>query len=153
MLALVLVLCGLSDGGIEFFEFDASGGNCERPMDVALFRVSILFPRRHLADNVGFVVDATIQALTIQDVQFDLRHIQPATMFWRGVKFESIENTPCFFWWIGFVQTRPIVCVQVIFDDDHLSRKWKMYVHQLLDALGPVSPSTPIRDFHVPPAT
>jgi hypothetical protein len=41
-------------------------------------------------------VDAAVQALPVQDIDFDLHHVQPAGEFWRVVALKQLERPACF---------------------------------------------------------
>ena len=56
----------------------------ERPRDASLVGISALLPGIDLGNECGAVGQAPIQALAIQNADFDFRHVEPTGVF-RGV--------------------------------------------------------------------
>ena len=55
--------------------------------------VSVSFPCSHLRLHGCYVGNPAIKALSFQDTEFDLRHVQPATMFWCVMDIQSFRQT------------------------------------------------------------
>ena len=63
--------------------------------------VTIVLPRGHFASKRRGVTDATVQALSIHDPQFDFGHVQPGTVLGRVVNLQFLGEPSCF----GFLET------------------------------------------------
>jgi len=64
----------------------------KRPLDGSLQCVSRLLPGINLAAQEVPAVDAPVQALTTQDADLDLRHVQPACMLERVVELDALQE-------------------------------------------------------------
>ncbi len=65
------------DGWVESFEFD-SGVRCgELPVDLHLLGIASLLPGRDFGLQCGQVGHPAVEALSLEDIQFDLRHVEP----------------------------------------------------------------------------
>ena len=62
--------------GIGTAHFGAGFGGCEHPFDAGGSGVSLSFPRGDFADEAFRVVDSAVQALTAQDADLDLDHVE-----------------------------------------------------------------------------
>ena len=64
----------------------------ERPLDGLLRGVARLLPRVNFALQKLSAVDASVQALTTEDADLDLRHVQPTPMLGRVVELHSAQE-------------------------------------------------------------
>ena len=75
--------------GIEAFEFDTRFPGAKAPVHRDLLCVAFCFPGSDLLPERLFLSDPPIQALSVQDGQFDLGHIQPTPVL-RGVDIQHL---------------------------------------------------------------
>ncbi len=68
---------------IKTFQFFARIGDREAPIDSFLSLITLLFPSFDFMFESLFICNAALQALPLQDTQFDLRHVQPTAVFGR----------------------------------------------------------------------
>ena len=67
-------------------QFDPCVGGSKAPVNPSLLLVTLLFPGGYLGlQNVKFW-NTSVQALTCQNAQFYLCHIQPTAMLWSVAK-------------------------------------------------------------------
>src|SRR5262245_17867724 len=66
----------------------------EPPLDSALAAVTLLHPRRYLVTQVLGRSDPPLQALTGQNTQLDLRHVQPTPVHRRVVDLQPPRQLP-----------------------------------------------------------
>src|SRR5260370_19104958 len=86
---------GLFDG-VDSAQFLAGFLGCEHPFDVGAVGIAPSFPGGDLGDQPLLVVDAPVQALTAQDADLDLHHVQPTGMFGGVVELHSLEHAAGF---------------------------------------------------------
>jgi hypothetical protein len=67
-------------------KFDPCVGGGKAPINPSLLEKALLFPGGYLRLQDGKIWNTSVQALTRQNAQLYLCHIQPATMFWRVTK-------------------------------------------------------------------
>jgi len=65
-------------------------GEC--PSDAATLGIAAVLPSGHFGAQGGAILNTSIEALTIQDTDLDLRHVEPARMFGRVVKDNSLQE-------------------------------------------------------------
>ena len=66
----------------------------EHPLDALVAVISSALPGSYLGDEEVLAVDATIQALPLEDTDFDLHHVQPAGVFGRVVELDAAKDAP-----------------------------------------------------------
>ena len=81
----------------------------ERPLDGSLSGVTSLLPRVNLALQKVAVFNAPLQALTAEDADFDLRHVQPTRVL--GCVVELHLMLPLFFGVLSSLLTRSFCAV------------------------------------------
>ena len=86
----------------------------ESPVNGCLCFIALILNRFDLSLESRFISDPPLQTLPTKDAQFDLRHIQPASVLWRVVKFQSLEYSSCHFWGERFVERRRFVSIQIV---------------------------------------
>ena len=64
----------------------------ERPVDTSPFVITATLPGIDFASERGTVWQAAIEALAIEDADFDFRHIQPTGVLWRVVKDDASQE-------------------------------------------------------------
>jgi len=111
------ILIAMNDW-IEFLQLDTCIRGCETPIDGSPIRVSLGFPRQRFACQKFSLRDISFQTLATKNVQFDLGHIEPTTMFRCEVKLQSVQDAAGFRWLEGFIQGRGCMSVQVVFNQD-----------------------------------
>lgn len=67
----------------------------ERPLDGSLSGVTSLLPRVNLALQKVAVFNAPLQALTAEDADFDLRHVQPTRVLGCVVELHPAQELGC----------------------------------------------------------
>ena len=58
----------------------------KRPLDVTLLHVTTRLPSIHFGDESGLIRQASVEALTVKNADFNFGHVEPAGMFRRVVK-------------------------------------------------------------------
>src|SRR5450830_462361 len=76
-------------------EFSVSILSSECPLDGAPLGVSALLPSGYLGAERGPIGQALAKALTLQDTNFDLRHVEPACVLGRVVEFNASQQGSC----------------------------------------------------------
>src|SRR3990172_6727534 len=64
----------------------------ERPINAASFGIALALPAMDFASRGHPVHQSSPKALTIQDADFDLRHVQPTRMLGRVVKLHASQQ-------------------------------------------------------------
>ncbi len=95
----------------------------EAPHNRGLGRIADVFIGGDLTDEHGFVRDAAIQTLALQDTQLDFGHIQPTAMLGRVMKFELLQNATGVCGFKGLIERRGFVRVEIVqHDPNHVRR-------------------------------
>ena len=85
----------MTDGFTSIMAGAAKTGNTdELPICFGVVRVAAAFPGGNFLDQGLLVGDAPIEALTRQNAEFGLCHIQPAAMLGRVVPLEPLDEPP-----------------------------------------------------------
>ena len=63
----------------------------ERPIDAASFGIALALPAIDFAPRGHPVHQSSPKALTVQDIDFNLRHVQPTRMLGRVVKLHASQ--------------------------------------------------------------
>src|SRR5262245_59381637 len=120
-------------------------------MNLSVLSVARFLPRSDFAPYLGYVIDSSVETLTVHDADLDLCHVQPTRMFGRVMEFKLFQDAPRLGWGKGFVQARSGVRVQVVQHQTDLFGLRIMHVHQFANALGPVFLGASVGHYHVPP--
>src|SRR6516162_6160105 len=81
--------------GVDPLELDASSSCCKAPIRLCMTTIASAQPSLDLPVQSLAVFDASVEALSGQNRQFGLRHVQPASMFGRVVPFEALDQAAC----------------------------------------------------------
>jgi len=73
-------------------------------------------PGRDRGSNLRLAVQAAVQALSVQDAEFRLRHVQPTAMLGRVVELDPVQEVSGLLRRERLVQAPPAVRVQVVLD-------------------------------------
>ena len=134
-------------------EFGSGVLDAEVPVDSGLSLVSFLFQNVNLPAEGLLVGDALFEAAAGEDTEFDLRHIQPASMLGGVVELQPPRYAPCLHRWKGLVQRRLAMGIEIVQNHpDH----WHIgvgLVHQPTHLMGEVPGGAPLRYRHMPPAS
>ncbi len=133
------------------FESDAGVGRGELPLRlyggvVSRGRPCAGFPRE--AFDFG---QASSQALTLKHGEFDLGHVQPASVFWRVMDLQAVAKTLRLGGSEGFVKRGAGVRVEIVHHENDLLRMRIMRVAKIADQMCPVHPRPPLRHLPVTP--
>lgn len=60
------------------------------------------------------ITDASVEALFSKGGEFDFSHVEPGTMFWGVVNFQTTEKASCFVWFKSFVESCRLVGIEVV---------------------------------------
>ena len=109
------------------FEFDARVGGCEAPIGFGVVRIAVVLPGGDFVDEGLFVGDATVEALGGQDAEFGFRQIEPASVLWRVMPFEALDQPPGFGGRKGLVEGSLAMDVEIVLDQDDgpCAGKWR----------------------------
>src|SRR6185503_954167 len=86
----------------------------ESPIYGCLGFIALILNRFDLSLESCFISDPPLQTLPTEDAQFDLRHIQPASVLWCVVKLQSFEYSSCHFRGERLVERRRFLSIQII---------------------------------------
>src|SRR6516164_10896072 len=81
--------------GLYPLELDASSSCCKAPIRLCMTAIASAQPSLDLPVQSLAVFDASVEALSGQNRQLGLRHVQPASMFGRVVPFEALDQAAC----------------------------------------------------------
>ena len=122
---------------VEVFEANTSVLSGESPVDGTTKPIAAFFPRGDLGDERPGVGDATVEALAPQAAQFDLGHVQPATVLRRVVQLQFCGKTMGLFGRKSLVEGAQDVGVEVVLDQHDLFGVGVVDVDQVLDGSAP----------------
>ena len=123
----------------------------EHPVDVGLGGVSLVFPGGDLGDDFLLVVDASVQALTAQDADLDLDHVQPAGALGGMMEVQALEHAAGFRCGEGVVQGAGRMGRQIVEHYADQRRLRIVEVDQLTHADGKVPVGAPVGDLDPAP--
>ena len=93
-------------------------------MNASILGIAFAFPYGDLGSQCVLVVQPTIQALAIHNVNFRLRHVQPTAVFGRVMKLDLVQDASSLLGRKGLIQARAIVGVQIVLDQTNFLRLW-----------------------------
>jgi len=123
----------------------------EHPLDACGAAVSAFFPGCDFCDQFLTACDAPIKALTAQDPDLDLNHVEPACMFWGVVKLQAAQHASGFSRGKGVVEGSCAVGRQIVEHDPDLRGFSEVDVRELAHAGCEVHSGAPIGDLHRAP--
>ena len=136
---------------IEAFQFDASIGGSELPVNFDDLAVALLFPSGNFRGEHRFVGYAAVETLPSKNAEFDFGHIEPTTMFGRVMELEAMGQAVRLFWWEGFIKGSSIVSVEVVQHDDDGLGLWIPDVGQFPHSDCPVPACSPVSNTDMTP--
>jgi len=128
---------GLCDW-IESFELDSGIGSGELPFDFRLRLVAVALPSVDFVSEFVSIRDSAVETLASKDSQFDLRHVQPTSVFRCVVNFEFVDQAAGFFGREGRVERRRFVSVEVVLNEHDFLRVGVHHVNQMAYGVGVV---------------
>jgi hypothetical protein len=84
-------------------EFDPGVVRGKAPCDIRSSAVTRCFPRRDFSPHCPNVANAPIQALTRENAQLNLGHVQPAGTLWGAMEFKAVSETQGLIRWKSLV--------------------------------------------------
>ena len=126
-------------------------GDRKAPINGRLLRVALVFPGRDFTLERCFVGDAAIEALLLEDAQFDLGHVQPAPMLGGIMKLELPGAPPRLGRLKRFLQRRDLMRIEIVQHDANDCGFWIAFVDQPLHGVGEVELRPLRRHLHMPP--
>src|SRR2546427_3878521 len=138
---------------IEFFEFIPGDGDGKTPMDFDLLFGAPFFPCADLAAQPIGVVQAAIEALTIQNADVDFCHVEPTGVLGGVMELQAVQQPSRFIRRKRLVQGSPRMGVEVIEHQTHAYGLGIMRVYQFPDAFGPVPFGPACRDPYMTPSS
>ena len=63
-------------------KFESGVEGRESPFDGGRYSVALIFECCSLSLELLFVADSTVETLSTENAELDLRHVEPAAMFW-----------------------------------------------------------------------
>lgn len=84
------------------------------PVDAVGGQVSALLPGSHVALQVALVLHAVLEALAGEHAEFDLGHVEPASVARRVVPLDALDQAACFLGDKGLVQAMRAMGVEVV---------------------------------------
>ena len=125
----------------------------EAPFDFGLRRIARFFQLLDFTLERFFIANPSVQTLTTENAQFNLRDIQPTAMLWRIVKLQLPEYAPRLFRRECLIQRRRAMRVQVIQHHSYPLRRREGFVSQPFHLSGEVLHRSLLGHRDVPPAT
>ena len=105
-------------------EFGASVLGGEPPVYDCGSLVAFMLKRRYFCLQYHFVADPAVEALSTEDAQFNLSHVEPTAMFGSVVKLQAFGYTTRFGWFKCFVQRTQLVSIEVVqHQTDHIGMR------------------------------
>ena len=99
---------------IETLWFDTSIGSSLPPINLNSFRISCIHPCLNFPGQRLLIWYATIDALSGQDTEFDLSHVEPTAMLGQEVKLEAIDYSSGFIGLKGQIESGRSMRVEII---------------------------------------
>src|SRR5262245_10137149 len=124
----------------------------EAPVNGSLLGVTLLFPRCDCTRECGFVGNTAVEALLLQDTEFDLGHIQPTPMLGGVMQLELPGDPPRFGRLKRFIERRDLMGIEIVQHDTNHRGFRVAFVYQPLHSMGEVALGPLLRHLHVPPA-
>ena len=126
-------------------------GDRKSPINGRLLRVALVFPGRDFTLERCFVGDAAIEALLLEDAQFDLGHVQPTPMLGGIMKLELPGDPPRLGRLKRFLQRRDLMRIEIVQHDANHRGFGVAFIHQPLHRVGEVELRPLRRHLHMPP--
>src|SRR5208282_1836726 len=123
----------------------------ELPLDATLFRVTAQLPGIHFGDDRGLIRQTPIKALAGKDADFDFSHVEPASMFRRGVKDNTSQQRLCFLDTKYFLEALAKVSVEIVHHQMDTPRRGINLLEQVLYKSHEVCLGTMVGDHNRPP--
>src|ERR1700722_20152293 len=95
---------GVLEHWIELLQLDPGILSCESPPHFGLRLIAMALPSRDFVPQRRHLVDPAVKALTGENTQLSLRHVQPTAMLRRIVDLQPLPQSPRFCGGKGFVQ-------------------------------------------------
>src|SRR4029450_2362406 len=96
--------------------------------------------------------DAAIEALLLEDTQFDLSHVQPTPMLGGVMELELPSKPPCLGRLERFIQRCDLMGIEIVQHNPNHAGFWVAFVHQALHRVGEVELWPWLRHLHMAPA-
>lgn len=115
------------------FQFDASVGGRELPLNFDSVAVTFCFPSAHFCGDRLLVRNAAVETLSPQYAEFDFSHIEPATVFRCVMKPKAMVEAMSFRCRKGFIEGSSIMRVEIVEYDNDLLCMWIVYISSLVE--------------------
>jgi len=123
---------------IKAFELNASVSSGETPVDSRSRSVAAVLPSCDLLRQALFVRDASVQALSMQDTEFDFSHIEPTAMLGGVMDFQFGGNAAGLGRRKGFIERSKFVRVQIVHHQGDGVCLREMDIDQVAHAVGKI---------------
>src|SRR3954447_24160642 len=123
----------------------------EHPDHARAGGISFALPGGDLALELGAVVDAPIQALSLEHADLDLDHVEPARVLGRVMELQPPQDAVCLRGRKGLVERAPRVGGEIVLDDPDALGFREVHVDELAQTLGIVLPRAPLGHAHLAP--
>src|SRR3954470_3222886 len=123
----------------------------EHPVHTRAHAISFALPGGDLALELGAVVDAPIQALSLEHADLDLDHVEPARVLGRVMELQPPQDAMCLRGRKGLVERAPRVGGEIVLDDPDARGFRVVHVDELAQTLGIVLPRAPLGHAHLAP--
>ena len=114
--------------GVQPFQFDTGAFGRELPVGFGVAFVSIAFPGRDFFLEGLLVGDAAAQALGGQNGEFGLGHVEPASVLWRAMPFEPVDEAARFGGRKGGVERGRRMRAEIVLDQHDFFRGGELHV-------------------------
>src|SRR5680860_29678 len=124
----------------------------ERPGNRRRRRIAPPDPSVQFLGQGGPGGDPAVQALPVQDAEFEFGHVQPTPMLRRVMDLEAAPQAPGVGGWEGGVQGARGVGIEIVEDQDDPLRLGKGLIGEVAQGMGKVRAPMVVGDGHLPPA-
>jgi len=131
------------------FQFNSGICSSELPNDFFDTIVSVSFPCSDFNLHGRHVCNPTIETLSFEHAEFDLRHIEPATMLWSVMNIQSFRQASGLLGFKGLIERNNVVRIQIVHNQPHLDGIRITFVKHLLDLLRPILSGTAFSDCYM----
>jgi hypothetical protein len=113
--------------------------------------VALLFPGGDFGDEAIFFVNASVEALAAQDVDFDFDHVQPTGVLGREVEFQAAQDAVGFRRRKGFVKCAGGMGREIVENDPDDVGLGVMEIDEIAHACGKILGGAPFSDLDPAP--
>src|SRR4051794_38572458 len=119
------------------------------PVNLRFSLVAFSFEGSNFTFQKGFVGNSSVQALPLENTNFNLGHVQPTPVFRGVMKLEFVQNPTGFSRWEGFVKRRGAMSIQVVINQNNLLASGIAFIGQPFQSISIVLTGALVCHYHV----